>query len=357
VTLQGIRLVADYVLPLRWTGDRDLDELTGYLRWLRTRVDVIVVDGSPAAIFAGHGSRWRGLVKHLHPEPWPGGNGKVGGVLTGLRAAQHERVVIADDDVRYDNESLTRLVAALDEADLVRPQNYFRAAAGRRLPWHARLDTARTLLNRAFGSDYPGTFGLRRSIVLAAGGYDGDVLFENLELIRTIKAHGGTERRADDLFVARMPPAAAHFARQRIRQAYDDFAQPGRLAAELALLPLLAWAVRRPPRLAAALLVCGAVVGCALAERGRRRAGGTRVFGATSALWAPLWLIERAVCVWLAVVARLAGGIRYRGVKISRAATPQRILNARSLTARAAAAKEQGAASADRATTEMRMTT
>jgi hypothetical protein len=241
--------------------------------------------------------------------------------------------VIADDDVRYDDESLTRLVAALDDADLVRPQNYFSAAGVLGLPWHARLDTARTLLNRAYGSDYPGTFGLRRSVLLAAGGYEGDVLFENLELIRTIKAHGGIERRADDLFVARMPPSATHFARQRIRQAYDDFAQPGRLAAELALLPLLAWAARRPPRRAAGLLVGGAVVGCALAERGRRRAGGTRAFGATSALWAPLWLIERAVCVWLAVAARLAGGIRYRGVKISRAATPQRILNARSLNA------------------------
>jgi hypothetical protein len=319
-------LAAEYVLPLRWSDDRDLDELTGYLRWLQTRVDITVVDGSPPTLFARHSVRWQGLVMHLRPEPWPGGNGKVGGVMTGVRAARHECVVIADDDVRYDDASLTRLVAGLGDADLVRPQNFFSS-----LPWHARLDTARSLVNRAFGSDYPGTFGLRRSLFLAAGGYDGDVLFENLELIRTITALGGVERRADDLFVARMPPSAAHFARQRIRQAYDDFAQPGRLVAELVLLPLLAWASTRPPRCAAVFLVATAVGTCGIAERGRRRAGGTAVFGATSALWAPLWVIERAVCVWLAVLARLAGGIRYRGVKIRRAATPQRVLNARAV--------------------------
>ena len=34
---------------------------------------------------------------------------------------------------------------------------------------------------------------------MAAGGYDGDVLFENLELIRTVRARGGEEAVALDL--------------------------------------------------------------------------------------------------------------------------------------------------------------
>jgi hypothetical protein len=165
---------------------------------------------------------------------------------------------------------------------------------------------------------------VRRSALFAAGGYDGDVLFENLELLRTIRAIGGREVRADGVFVRRLPPTFRHFAGQRVRQAYDDFAQPARLAVELGFLPLLAWAVRRPVRL---LPVAGAAI--ALAEVGRRRSGGTKVFPATAALWAPVWVLERAVSVWLAVGWRLRGGVPYAGSRVLRAGTPQRELRRR----------------------------
>jgi Glycosyltransferase like family 2 len=317
-------LHAEYVLPLRWSSDEGLDELTDYLRRLSERIPVTVVDGSPELVFARHAARWRGLVRHVQPEPWPGRNGKVAGVLTGVLMARAERVVLADDDVRYDDESLERVLRLLDSAEIVRPQNYFAAPPGEVLPWHAREDTARSLLNRALGSDYPGTFAVRRSALFATGGYDGDVLFENLELLRTIRAVGGREVRADGVFVRRLPPTFRHFAGQRIRQAYDDFAQPGRLAVELGFLPLLAWATRRPVRL---LPIAGAAIG--LAEVGRRRAGGTRVFPATASLWAPVWVLERAVAVWLAVGWRLRGGVPYAGSRVLRAGTPGRELRRR----------------------------
>jgi hypothetical protein len=64
----------------------------------------------------------------------------------------------------------------------------------------------------------------------------------------------------------------------------------------------------------------------ALAEWGRRRDGGARVFPATAALWAPAWVAERAVTVWLAVLVRLRGGVRYRDSRLTRAATPLRRL-------------------------------
>src|SRR3712207_6849145 len=50
------------------------------------------------------------------------------------------------------------------------------------------------------------------------------------------------------VLVRRLPPSAGHFLGQRVRQAYDDFAQPLRLTAELSILPLvlLACALRRP---------------------------------------------------------------------------------------------------------------
>ncbi|WP_431245995.1 glycosyltransferase [Leifsonia xyli] len=310
---------AEYVLPLRWADDAGLAELVEYLTGLRELVDVTVVDGSPPDLFSAHARALPAGVRHLPVEPRPGRNGKVAGVMSGIHAARHERVVIADDDVRYDEGALRAVVGMLDSADLVRPQNVFVPA-----PWHARWDTGRSLLNRALGHDYPGTLAVRRRVLVDAGGYDGDVLFENLELIRTVLAVGGRVVAADRIGVARRPPTLGHFLRQRVRQAYDDFAQPARLLAELAVLPLVLASLRRPGR-----ILAGAAAVVALAEVGRRRAGGHRLFPATAPLWAPAWLAERSVCVWLAVVERMRGGVRYSDGRLLRAATPLRELRRR----------------------------
>ncbi|MFF5057142.1 glycosyltransferase [Micromonospora sp. NPDC000663] len=311
-----VALPMSYVLPLRWHTDAGLAELTDHLRWLAGRAEVLVVDGSPTDLFARHADAWRGLVRHLPPDPAErGANGKVLGVLTGVRAAGHEHVVIADDDVRYDEDALHAVHRLLDRVDLVRPQNYFDP-----LPWHAWWDTGRTLLNRALGNDYPGTLAVRRSTFLGMGGYDPDVLFENLELIRTVHAYGGVEATPGWLYVRRLPPEAAHFRGQRVRQAYDDLAQPARLVTALAVLPALAAAVAA--RRAGPLLGMAASV-VAVAEVGRRRAGGGAVFPPSTSLAAPLWLVERGICSWLAVGRRLLfGGVRYGGTRIRRAARP-----------------------------------
>jgi Glycosyltransferase like family 2 len=312
----------EYVLPLKWSAgqsERELPELAAYLRGLCLIVDVTVVDGSDAGLVARHAEVLGPAVRVLTPRPWPGANGKVRGVVTGVRAARHEVVVVADDDVRYDAAGLARVTELLADADLVRPQNVFQP-----LPWHARWDTGRSLLNRALRHDHPGTFALRRSTFLRMGGYDGDVLFENLELSRTVAAAGGREVDAPDLFVARRPPTARHFAGQRVRQAYDSLATPGRLAAELSVLPVLAVAARRR-RLGRAVGVLGLGT-VALAEVGRRRAGGSAVFGGAASLWAPLWLAERSVCSWLAVARRLRGGVPYAGGRLRTAAHPTRQL-------------------------------
>jgi Glycosyl transferase family 2 len=311
-----------YVVPVRWADGADREGLADYLRWLRERCQQpIVVDGSPDPVFAANAEAWEGLALHVRPDPAEAClNGKVAGVMTGIRLATHEPVVIADDDVRYDGAALARTLGLLEEHDLVQPQNYFRP-----LPWHARWDTARTLLNRSAGRDYPGTLAVRRSRLLEIGGYDGDVLFENLELIRTVRARGG--RAAEPLYVARVPPSAAHFWGQRTRQAYDDFAIPARMAAWLAIVPLLglAAAARRP-----APVAVGAGLLAALAEAGRRRAGGAAVFPAGSSLLAPVWALDRGVCAWLAVGQRLRlGGVRYAGSIIPRAANSERELRGR----------------------------
>lgn len=309
-----------YVLPLRWDDDRGLDELTRYLRRLAAYADVVVVDGSSQRVFDRHHEAWHDLVQHVAPATDLGfANGKVNGVTTGIRLAGAEQVVIADDDVRYDAAGLAEVARLLDDADLVRPQNYFCP-----FPWHARWDTARSLLNRAVGADYPGTLGVRRSTFLAMGGYDGDVLFENLQLIRTVEAHGGVVHNAAGLFVRRRPPEVATFWSQRVRQAYDDFAQPARLLLALAVVPAVVSACTcRAYR----CLAAGAITTVGLAEVGRRRAGGRTVFPASSSLLAPVWVLERGVCSWLAMWVRLRhGGVSYAGRRLTVAATSSRQL-------------------------------
>lgn len=318
---------ASYILPLKWAGDGGIAELAVYLEDVAQWAEVLVVDGSPDDLFARHAAALPRTVRHLRPEA-SCRNGKVAGVLTGLAAASGELVVIADDDVRYSDAAFRRMIELLEEADAVRPQNYFLT-----LPWHARWDTGRTLLNRALGSDFPGTVGVRRSILQATGGYDGDVLFENLELLRTVRAAGGSEIRAKDLFVGRLPCSGRHFRRQRIRQAYDNFAQPPRLLLELSLLPALVVLLRRYS--AAACLPAAAVV-LGVAELGRRRRDGRQVFPATAALWAPVWLIERMLAVWAAVGMRAAGGVPYAGSRLVKAGNSLRVLRRRYAHVRAA---------------------
>lgn len=319
-------LDASYVLPIRRTGfdATEAEDLASYLRRLSPLVEVIVVDGSPQDVFARHAAAWGDAVA-LHRAPDADlhfAMGKVNGVVTGLGLASHERVVIADDDVRYDEDTLRRTIGLLDDAEVVRPQNWFDP-----LPWHALWDTGRTLLNRMTGGDWPGTLAVRRSVLLDVGGYDGDVMFENLELVRTVAAAGGREIVPLDVLVLRRPPSTDHFLRQRVRQAFDEFARPARLVLFLAIAPATGFALVTGRWREVVSVALGTV---ALAEAGRRRGGGTRVFPFRASLLAPCWVAERAVTSWLAVVERLRfGGVRYGGGVVPRAATPVRELRRR----------------------------
>lgn len=314
---RSAQLLATYILPLKTSRISALPELAAYVNRIRA-AQVIVADGSDEDAFEELARYLENGVQHVRTDPdIRGANGKVRNVLTGLRRAEHDRIVIGDDDVRYDAASLSAVIAELDRADVVRPQNYFDP-----LPWHALLDTGRTLINRALDGDWPGTLAFRRSAL--PRGYNADVLFENFELVRTIKARGGRELVARNLYVRRLPPDTAHFLSQRIRQAYDEFARPLRLTAALAILPLVtlslatrAWGV---PLAAIALVL-------ALAAFGRARDNGKRYFPALAVAASPLWVAERAICAWLALYQRLRyGGVRYAGGVLRDAASPAKEL-------------------------------
>lgn len=306
---------ATYVLPVRLRDAQPIEELAAYVRSL-SAVEIVIVDGSSADIFAALESGIAGSAIHVPPDPRTNGrNGKARGVLTGLRIATHEKIVVADDDVRYDGLTLSELIGLLDRWDVVRPQNYFCPR-----PWHAVIDGARSLINRALDGDWPGTLAFRKSAL--PNGYSADVLFENLELVRTIRRRGGRELVARGLFVARRPPTTRHFWHQRIRQAYDEFARPSRLIVALSFLPVLAVAITRRKFGVVAML---AIVPVVVAAGGWARSSAYRYFSWLSVAAAPLWILERACSSWLAVFARiLLGGVPYADTIITAAATPRK---------------------------------
>lgn len=333
------RIDVTVVIPLKWSGTGEayrVEEMARYLDGLRHAVaEVVVVDGSAPSVRSEHERAWKAFARILEPDdPVVGAksergeevglNGKVVGALTGIHSARTEYVVLADDDVRHTPGSIQRLVETLQDADLVRPVNVFDS-----WPWHARWDGARTLLNVVLASDWPGTFALRRSTVLELGGWSADVLFENLELWRTVEAGGGRAVARTDVTVWRKPPSVGHFWSQRVRQAYDDLAQPGRLAAELAIVPSVLLAARRGPRLVGAL----AGIAMLVAAHGRRRVGAEHVPPSVP-LWAPVWVLERGVCVWLALGLRMRGGVEYHRRRLRLAAHSAAELRRRLSTAK-----------------------
>jgi hypothetical protein len=144
--------------------------------------------------------------------------------------------------------------------------------------------------------------------------------------MRTVEAGGGSVLHARGLYVARRPPTTRHFFSQRVRQAYDDFARPPRLAAALATAPLLGLALRRRAWRTIGSVAAATVV---LAEIGRRREGGRTVFPPVTAWCAPVWVLERGLTSWAAVGWRLTGGCRYAGTRLRLAAHSRRTLRHR----------------------------
>ena len=144
-------------------------------------------------------------------------------------------------------------------------------------------------------------------------------------MVRTAQAAGLRVSNRPDIIVARVVPLTRHFADQRLRQAYDSWAQPGRLVAELAILPLTAvLAVRRRRCLA---LLAGAVVAAAVTGRHRYSPLPTPW---DAPAWSLAWVAELAVLSWYAVGVRVRGGVRYHGRRVTRAAHRPRELATRS---------------------------
>ncbi|HEX8772881.1 MAG TPA: glycosyltransferase family 2 protein [Pyrinomonadaceae bacterium] len=290
-----------YLLTIRRVAfDRgEAEDFKSYFVMLaRAGCEVLVVDGSPGSVFDAQGEIWQGVCRHVPVDPqYKYLNGKVNGIHTGIALSTYERVILADDDIRYTPEDVQRMIRLLGSHEMVRPQNYPRP-----LPFWARTEAARMLINRAWlkEGDYTGTLGVRRSAMLRFGHYDGDVLFDNEEIVRHFRLHHARIAYARNFFILKRPPTLRKWMEQRPRQAYEDFVMRAKTLFFAALPPallILWWLEGWPWALSlAALISIGAIL---LASRGLGD-GASRFFPKWVCLYAPLWVAERAASTYWA---------------------------------------------------------
>lgn len=285
-----------YILPIRRARfvANEAEELRSYLSILHeSGCELLVVDGSPNEVFAQHGEAWRDRCRHERVNPrFRFLNDKVNGIYTGVELATREKIIIADDDIRYDKIDIEHVAELLDRFEVVRPQNFLSP-----LPLWARIEAARMLINRATlrAADYPGTCAFRKSTMLTAGEYDGDVLFDNEEIVRHFASVGASICYANDLFIRKRPPRFRKWLEQRPRQAYEDFGLRFKTLFFASLLPLGIVAVILDWRYLSILLLS-----ILLAFAGWRRGNARRFFPFRLCLYAPLWILERTLSTYAA---------------------------------------------------------
>ena len=298
-----------YLLPIRRGNfsTAETSELAAYFSTLNGGgCDVLVIDGSPAPVFREHAEVWRGVCRHEQVDRSFGHlNDKVNGIHTGVRLAATEKIVLADDDIRYTAAEIDRVCELLDKFDVVRPQNFLSP-----LPWWARMEAARMLINRATlrTGDYPGTCAFRRSVMLRVGAYDGDVLFDNEEIIRHFAKAGATISYATNFFVRKRPPTFRKWIEQRPRQAYEDFALRAKTALFLGLPMLMVWMLAFGWKSFGTFLLSVSIAAVLLAAAGRFRGSASAYFPISVCFFAPLWILERSLSTYWALYWHFARG-------------------------------------------------
>lgn len=299
-----------YLLPIRRQSfsSAEASELAEYFRRLRNAgCEVLVIDGSPTLVFEQHHAAWSAFCRHEEVDRSFGYlNDKVNGIHTGVNLAAAEKIVLADDDIRYAPSEIERVCILLDDFEVVRPQNFLSP-----LPWWARMEAARMLINRATlrTADYPGTCAFQRAAILRAGHYDGDVLFDNEEIIRHFASEGATINYATSLFVRKRPPTFRKWIEQRPRQAYEDFGLWTKTALFFSLPPLAILVALAGGTKGIALYADALAIGAVgLAAVGWRRGTASQYFPWSVCLFAPLWIFERSLSTYWALYWHLTRG-------------------------------------------------
>jgi hypothetical protein len=153
------------------------------------------------------------------------------------------------------------------------------------------------LINRATlrAADYPGTCGFRRQTFIKAGEYDGDVLFDNEELIRHFARSNARIAYENDFFILKSAPTFKKWLEQRPRQAYEDFGLRLKTILFAALLPIsMAIAIVDPKWLSIFFF------SILIALAGWLRGSARKYFPFRVCFFAPLWIFERTLSTYWA---------------------------------------------------------
>jgi len=285
-------------------ADGDLRDLAAYLSTINLAgCEVIVVDSSPAPVFEKNRRVLRWVSRHIAARPRHRSfSGAIDVIRTAIDVSTSDKVIVADENVRYDGTAVDSVCELLDFHEVVEPQDYFDP-----LPWWIGIEAGRMLVHRGVEPlpDHGATFGMRKAAVRGLRGVD--VAWSNGDdPVRHLTSQGAEVFSACDVFVRRLPPPLNDWLRDRPRQAGDDFDLPVKTAFFFALLPVaIVLAIVGGVRLAggyAGAIACASLV---LAIRGRGRA--SAFFPLRACLSAPLWVFERSVSVYWALLQKLRG--------------------------------------------------
>lgn len=260
----------------------DLRPFAEYLSTLGvTGCEVIVLD--PSETVDEHRRILRWVARHVAvQEP-------IDVVRTAAELASCDKIIIADENVRYNVADLTELCALLDAHEVVEAQDYLEP-----MPWWGGIDAGRMLVHRGIDPhpDRGATFGFRRSI----------------DPVRVLALLGAGVVSAPELFVRRCPPQLGEWLRERPREAVLDFDFPAKSAFFFALIPMaILLAMMGGGRLAIGYTSAVAFASIVMAVRGRMGAGA--FFPLRACLYAPLWVLERSVSVYWALLLRMRGNV------------------------------------------------
>ena len=273
----------------------DLRPFAEYLSTLGiTGCEVIVLD--PGETIDEHRRVLRWVARHVAvQEP-------IDVVRTAAELASCDKIVIADENVRYNVADLTELCALLDAHEVVEAQDYLEP-----MPWWGGIDAGRMLVHRGIDPhpDRGATFGFRRSTLRGLRGFDAT---GSIDPVRVLALHGAEVVSEPELFVRRCPQQLGEWLRERPREALLDFDFPAKSAFFFALIPMaILLTMMGGGRLAIGYTSAVAFASIVMAVRGRMGAGA--FFPLRACLFAPLWVLERSMSVYWALLLRMRGDV------------------------------------------------
>ena len=297
----------------------ELRQLANYLSTLGLAgADVVVLDPSPRPQFDQNARvlRWVGRHVAVRPE-YRTQSGSIDLVRAAVAVAECEKVVVAAEDVRYTPEAIGQICDLLDLHEVVEPQDYLDP-----LPWWGGIEAGRILIHRGIEPqpDHGATFGFRRSAIRSLRNLGAADVHD--DQARRLAAVGAEVYPASEVFVRRQPGAFDDWLTHRVRQASEDFLLPMKSAFFFSLMPLLLLlATLGGLQLAGgyAGVIAFASVGLAL----RGRIGAATFFPLRAVLFAPLWVFERSVTVYWALIRKLRGVDEPVGVAVVEAHPPK----------------------------------